>query len=130
MQLKGGKPMTQIRRIQQLEAIVKPKPVGCNPAVLIVTYEDTESGHQLKIESCRPSHEEIEKHLRHLDDSGQCLGCLGSCALDWGPDGFTNHKFTGGGSSTSSVPNMLVISLTSAEARELTRQILNGEGTE
>jgi hypothetical protein len=80
------------RRIWRLEATVKPKPVGCNPAVLFVIYEDTD---QLKIESCRPSHEEIEKHLRHLQDSGQYLGCLGSCAMDWGP---------GGGAQTTSLP--------------------------
>ncbi|MGA9047685.1 MAG: hypothetical protein WB588_01705 [Dehalococcoidia bacterium] len=122
--------MTLNRRIQRLEDTVKPKPVGCNPAVLIVRYEDEESGHQVKTDSCEPTHEEIEKHLKHMKDSGQCQDCLGSCALDWGPGGFANHKLTGERSSSSSSPNILVISCTSEEARELTRRIMNGERTE
>ncbi len=122
--------MTLNRRIQQLEVTVKPKPIGCNPAVLIVRYEDEEFAHPGQTDSCEPTHEEIEQYLKHLKDSGQCQGCLGSCALDWGPGGFTNHKLTGGGSSSASSPHILVISCTSAEARELTRRILDGEGTE
>jgi hypothetical protein len=117
--------LTLNRRIKRLEATVKPKPAGCNPAVLIVRYEDTD-----KRESCGPSHEEIEEQVKHLKDSGQCLGCRGSCAMDWGPDGFTNHQFTGDHSSSSGLPKILVISVTSEEARELTRRIMSGEGTE
>jgi hypothetical protein len=117
--------MTLNRRIRLLEAIVKPEPIGCHPAVLILRYEDTD-----KSESCGPSHEEIEEHVKHLNDSGQCLGCRGSCAIDWGPDGFTNHQFTGDHSSSSGLPKMFIISVTSERARELTRRLLNGEGTE
>lgn|GEM_PF-528139 len=122
--------LTLNRRIQRLEDTVKPKPAGCNPAVLIVRYEDEEFGHSGQTDSCEPTHEEIEQYLKHLKNSGQCQVCLGSCALDWGPDGFTNHKLTGERGSSSSAPNILVISCTSDEARELTRRLMNGEGTE
>ena len=118
------------RRIERLEGMVIPKPAGCNPAVLIVRWEDEESVHLHKYDSCEPTHEEIEQYLKYMKDSGQCQGCLGSCALDWAPGGFTNHKLTGERNSSSSSPTILVISCTSAEARILTRRLLNGEGTE
>lgn len=70
--------------------------------------------------------EEIEKHLRHL----QNMGYPGSCAMDWGLGGFTNHKLTGVGSSSGSSPHILVISVTSAEAREMPKQVMNGERTQ
>ena len=117
--------MTLNRRIRLLETIVKPEPIGCHPAVIILRYEDTDES-----ESCGPSHEEIEEQVKRLKDSGQCLGCRGSCAMDWDTGGFTNHKLTGERSSSSSSPKILTISVTSAEARELTRQLMNGEGTE
>ena len=120
--------MTLGRRLLQLELRIKlsSKQPGCNPTLFIVIPEEFMDRH-FDSSTYRPAEEEIEKYLNYLKDIGQCRDCVGSCAIDWAPDGFSNHMLTGERSSSSPEPNILTMFCANAEIPVLTRRIMNGE---
>ena len=114
------------KRLKLLEAKIQIKKPGCNPTLFIVVPDELKDRH-FDSDNYRPNEGEIEKYLKYLKDTGQCRDCVGSCAVDWAPDGFKNHTLTGERSSSSSEPNILTMFCADAEIPELTRYIMNGE---
>ena len=115
-------------RLQQLELKIKfnSKQPGCDITLFIVIPEGP---HETPFDyaSYRPTEDEIENDLKSLKDTGQCRDCVGSCAIDWAPDGFNNHTLIGEPSSSSPEPNILTMFCANAEIPVLTRRLMNGE---
>ena len=102
--------MNLLQRIKRLEIdaeAIFPKS-GCNITLLIVTPEH-EKGSHFDYVAYKPTHEEMDKYLKYLKESGQCTGCQGSCALNWEPGGFKYHTLQGKGRSNSSEPSIFTI---------------------
>ena len=112
-------------RLQCLELKLATKQPGCNPTLFIVMPEDCKNG-MFNCDSYQPTHDETEKYLKYLKDSGQCRDCVGSCAIDWARDGFKNHTLSGAGVSSSQEPKISLMFCADAEIPVLCRCIMNG----
>ena len=122
------------RRLRLLEAKVQFKQPGCDVTLFIVVPEefqslpaDLNSYQPFNSETYRPAEDELEKQIKLLKDTGQCRDCRGSCAIDWAPDGFTNHTLSGERSASSPEPKIFTMFCADAETPALTRRIMNGE---
>ena len=122
--------MTLGRRLLQLELRIKlnSKQPGCNPTLFVVIPEELRDSH-FDSNTYKPVEGAIERYLIELKESGQCRDCVGSCGIDWAPEGFRNHTLTGAHSSSSSEPQILTMFCANAEIPVLTRRIMNGERT-
>jgi len=113
-------------RLQCLELKLGIKQTGCNVTFFVVVPEECQNGAFVS-DAYRPSNIEIEKYLKQLKDNGPCRGCEGSWAIDWSPDGFTNHTLSGEGGSSSPEPKISYMFCANAEIPVLCRRLMNGE---
>jgi hypothetical protein len=124
------------QRLRLLESQLQFKQPGCDVTIFIVVPEeflsvpeDINSYHPFNSETYRPAEGELEKYLKQLKESGECQNCKGSCAIDWSPDGLTNHTLSGERTSSSPEPKVSMMFCADAETPVLTRRIMNGEIT-
>jgi hypothetical protein len=115
-------------RLQRLELEIKIKRPGCSPTLFIVVPDTSRTG-LFDADAYGPTDGEIEEYLSYLKDGGRCGGCLGSCAIDWSPDRFTNHTLTGAQSSSSPEPKISRMYCANTQIPILTRRLTNGERT-
>ena|SRR5271157_3639925 len=113
-------------RLQCLELKWVTQKPGCNVTLFIVVPQDCQDG-MFDSDSYRPGNDEIEKYLKSMKSEGRCLGCQGSCAIDWSPEGFNNQTIGGERISSSPGPNIFWMFCADAEIPVLCRRIMNGE---